>query len=631
MQIKEILTPASPDKILKVATNPGLSIIKLMAFCLFFVCFGANKGWMRQEIQTPKNDKTEKVTAIRDVRIFDGIKVIPRGTVLFSKGVITAVGADVRIPQGAEIVEGHGKTLLPGLIDAHVHAFPGDLERALLFGVTTELDMGAVYPQIISKWHDEQKEGHVYGRADIFSAGFLTTAPGGHGTEYGVKIPTIGGPEEAQDFVDARIAEGSDYIKIIYDDGTNWGPRINTISWETMKAVVDAAHKRSKLAVAHAMTLREATDALKAGVNGLAHIFADEMPDKKFAKTVLDRGAFVIPTLVVFESLGGAPSGTSLVKDNRLAPFLSQAEESNLVRAFPQGSKNDFNIALKVVGMLKEVGVPLLAGTDSPNPGTAHGVSIHRELELLVRAGLKPTEALAAATSVPARIFGLRNRGRIASGFRADLLLVKGDPTSDITMTRDIVAVWKEGVSFKRLLAQKPTAPTISPFEGESGLVSNFDDGKLGSFFGCGWQVSTDQMLGGKSTAGIKVVEGGSEGSPYALQVKGNIAPGAMYKWAGAMFFPGSKPMAPVDLSRFKQIVFWAKGEGKNYRIMLYAERFGYIPLQKGFLAGAEWKQFIFPLAEFSQFDGKGLMGILFTGGPDEGDFTLLIDNIEFR
>lgn len=630
MQIKEISSLISLGKILKATINPRIIIIKLILFCLFFFSFGANVGWMRQEIQTAKNDKTEKVTAIRDVRIFDGIKVITRGSVLFSNGVITAVGTDIRIPQGAEIVEGFGRTLLPGLVDCHVHTFPGDLERALLFGVATELDMGTVYPQLISQWYEQQKEGYVYGRADIFSAGFLITAPGGHGTEYGVKIPTISGPEEAMGFVDARIAEGSDYIKIIYDDGTSWGPKINTISWETMKAVVDAAHKRGKLAVVHAVTLREALEALKAGADGLAHIFADEMPDKKFTKAVLERRAFVIPTLTVVESICGVPSGTSLVKDNRLATFLSQAEESNLIRAFPQSSKNDFNVALKVVRLLKEAGVPLLAGTDSPNPGTAHGASIHRELELLVKAGLKPTEALAATTSVPAKIFSLKNQGRISPGFRADLLLVKGDPTSDMTTTRDIVAVWKAGVPFNRALAEKAAVLKIMAFEGESGLVSNFDDGKLSSFFGSGWQVSTDQMLGGKSTAEIKVVEGGSEGSPYALQVKGNIAPGAMYKWAGAMFFPGSKPMVPVDLSRFKQIVFWAKGEGKNYRIMLYAQRFGYIPLQKSFFAGPEWKQYIFPLAEFSQFDGKGLMGVLFTG-TEEGGFTLLIDNIEFR
>ena len=89
--------------------------------------------------------------------------------------------------------------------------------------------------------------------------------------------------------------------------------------------------------------------------------------------------------------------------------------------------------------------MPILAGTDAPNPGTAHGASIHRELELLVRAGLSPLEALRAATSVPARAFALHDRGRIAPGLRADLVLVDGDPTRDILATRNIVAIWKLG------------------------------------------------------------------------------------------------------------------------------------------------------------------------------------------
>jgi imidazolonepropionase-like amidohydrolase len=631
MQTKRILNLTSSGKFLETATHPRIRTLNLTLFCLFFICFVAKMGWTQQPIHKEKDDKTERVTVIRDVRIFDGTNVIPKGSVAFSKGLITAVGTDLKIPQGAEIIEGSGQTLLPGLIDSHVHAFPGALERALLFGVTTELDMGAFYPQLISQWHEQQKQGDVYGRADIFSAGFMATAPGGHGTEYGVKVPTISSPEEAQDFVDARIEEGSDYIKIIYDDGTASGQKINTISWETMKAVVDAAHQRGKLAVTHAVTFHEAMDALNAGVNGLAHIFADETPDENFAKAVLKQRAFVIPTLTILETMCGASSGASLVKDSRLAPFLSQEEESNLIRAIPPGSKNDFNIALKAVRLLKEAGVPLLAGTDSPNPGTTHGASIHRELELLVKAGLKPTEALATATSVPAKIFSLKNRGNIAPGFRADLILVRGDPASDITATRDIIAVWKIGVPFARPLAEKTAeGAKITISERESGPVSNFDDGKLSSLFGYGWQVSTDQLLGGKSTAEIKVIEGGAEGSPYALQVQGNIAPGSMYKWAGAMFFPGSAPMAPVDLSRFKQIVFWAKGEEKNYGIMLYAQKFGYMPVYKSFFAGPEWKQYVFALADFSQFDGKGLMGVLFTG-IEEGSFTLLIDNIEFR
>jgi imidazolonepropionase-like amidohydrolase len=105
---------------------------------------------------------------------------------------------------------------------------------------------------------------------------------------------------------------------------------------------------------------------------------------------------------------------------------------------------------LTSVARLRQAGVPLLAGTDSPNPGTAPGPSIHRELELLVRAGLTPVEALRAATSAPARAFGLEDRGQIAVGQRADLVLVRGDPTTDILATRDIVRIWKGGHEFDR-------------------------------------------------------------------------------------------------------------------------------------------------------------------------------------
>ena len=98
------------------------------------------------------------------------------------------------------------------------------------------------------------------------------------------------------------------------------------------------------------------------------------------------------------------------------------------------------------VRQLVDAGVPILAGTDAPAPGSAHGASLHWELEHLVEAGMTPTAALAAATSMPVHTFRMADRGRIAPGLRADLLLVEGDPSRDIRTTRRIVAVWKRGV-----------------------------------------------------------------------------------------------------------------------------------------------------------------------------------------
>ena len=105
------------------------------------------------------------------------------------------------------------------------------------------------------------------------------------------------------------------------------------------------------------------------------------------------------------------------------------------------------------VAALRRVGVPILAGTDAPVPGTAHGLSVHRELELLVQSGLTPLDALASATLEPARAFGFYDRGRIAEGLRADLILVNGDPTIDITATRDLFGIWKLGVRHQRPVA----------------------------------------------------------------------------------------------------------------------------------------------------------------------------------
>ncbi|MDQ3071478.1 MAG: hypothetical protein M3R55_17325, partial [Acidobacteriota bacterium] len=184
---------------------------------------------------------------IRDARVFDGERMHEKASVLVEHGRIAAIGASVTAPAGAAVVDGAGKTLLPGFIDAHAHAFGDALERALVFGVTTELDMFTAH-QAVSGWRAQQKEG-APGRADIFSAGTLVTAPKGHGTEYGMVIPTISSPEEAQAFVDARIAEGSDYIKIVFDDREAAAPRFPSITYDTLKAVIAAAKARGKLAV----------------------------------------------------------------------------------------------------------------------------------------------------------------------------------------------------------------------------------------------------------------------------------------------------------------------------------------------------------------------------------------------
>jgi imidazolonepropionase-like amidohydrolase len=570
-----------------------------------------------------------KPIAITHVRIFDGSKVIPDGTVVLEGRTIRAVGAKVPVPAGAEVIDGSGGTLLPGLIDGHTHTWGDVLTRAVLFGVTTELDM-FTNPQFAQGQREEQAKTGAPGRADLLSAGYLATAPGGHGTEYGMPVPTLTRPEEAQAWVDARVTEGSDYIKIVSEDAKLYGRTIPTLDQATIAALVQAAHKRGKLAVVHISTETAAKEALEAGADGLVHIFTDRAPEPGFISLAVKRKAFVTPTLTVVESTTGAASGRSLPDDPRLAPYLTADEVANLRRSFPKHGEQRFQNALDTVRQLKAAGVPILAGTDAPNPGTAHGPSIHRELELLVQAGLTPAEALAAATSAPARTFGLKDRGRIAPGLRADLVLVKGDPTKDVTATRDIQKVWKIGQEVPRPQAPRAAAGESAPAAQvpASGEISDFEDGTLAARFGSGWQDSTDKLAGGVSEVQKEVVAGGAAGTGKSLAISGEVKAGFAYPWSGMIFFPGATPMAPVDLSRFSGVSFWTRGDGRAYQLMLFATRLGRMPAQKSFPAGPDWQQVTIPFSELG-LDGSDILGIFLGGGPALGTFRFQVDGVK--
>lgn len=409
---------------------------------------------VHRQATAPAHDS--KTFVIRNARVFDGEKFLPATDVSVETGLIKAFGKNLKVVPGTKEIDASGETLLPGLFDSHTHTWGQALQQALIFGVTTELDMFTDY-RFAASVRERQAAGENLDGADLRSAGTLVTAPGGHGTEYGLDIPTLASAADAQSFVDARIAEGSDYIKIVYQNRSlTSGPVFPTLTKEEVAAVIDAAHRRGKMAVVHIGLQADAREVIESGADGLVHIFEDEPPAPDFAALVKQHRAFVIPTLSVNEEISGKAVGEPLLSDPRLSPYIDPPSAASLKKVFPRRPQSlaNFANALAAVSSLRAAGVSILAGTDALNPGTAHGVSIHGELELLVQAGLTPTEALRSATSVPAQVFGLNDRGRIAPRLRADLLLVKGDPSTDITATRDIVAIWKTGVSVDRAAAR---------------------------------------------------------------------------------------------------------------------------------------------------------------------------------
>jgi len=319
-----------------------------------------------------------------------------------------------------------------------------------------------------------------------------------------------------------------------------------------------------------------------------------------------------------------------VASDEALAPYLGPDARDGLVprkgRALgPAGAA----AALAAVKELASAGATILAGTDAPNQGVVYGASIHDELAMLVTAGLTPVRALEAATSAPARVFGLGDRGRVAPGLRADLLLVDGDPTRDILATRRIAAVWHAGVRVDREAARAKVAADFAALAASAqtaGLISDFSEGTPAVRFGTPWQPSTDRLIGGTSTATLAVEDG-------ALRIRGEVVESqAPRLWAGALFFPGSTSQARVDLSKTRGLAFSVRGEGaskgKAFVAILFTRTGGRGGARQPFTAGADLTRVQIPWSAFGGSDGHDVTGILIAA-ISLGSFELVVDDVE--
>jgi imidazolonepropionase-like amidohydrolase len=400
---------------------------------------------------------------IRDVRLFDGHRVFEHRSVLVAGGVIRAIGGPNMGSRGAQVIDGRGKTLLPGIIDAHVHVSPGDPEGSLVesarFGVTTDLDMFTSLDGIRKFKAIEAADPPRM--ADLRSAGVGASAARGvpGNMDPSNHFPTLSSPDQAQAFVDARIAEGSDYIKVIADDGsspTNPKPTLPALDIQTIRAVIVAAHRRGKMAVVHAFTERWARAAIAAGADGLVHAFLGPSASPDFGRYAAAHHIFVVPTLTVEYARCNRSDGPALAADPRVKAQLSSSALALL--AIHWQSPDSCNATDQAVRELRLAGVPILTGTDAPVPGSAYGVSTLDEMALFVADGLTPVEALIAGTSAPAKAFHLNDRGEIRVGKRADLVLIDGDPTRYIDSVKNISGVWKRGLAVPRV-TESPAKP----------------------------------------------------------------------------------------------------------------------------------------------------------------------------
>ncbi|MFZ0321164.1 MAG: amidohydrolase family protein [Candidatus Sulfotelmatobacter sp.] len=431
---------------------------------------------------------------IRGARIFVGDgKVIENGSVLVRGGKIAEVyegeGPDAKT-LNAETVEAAGKTILPGLIDVHVHLAAtggfspgvkyGDekaMQRALAAylysGVTTVRSVGDGLDHIL-KVRASVSSGEILG-ADLQTCGPLFTAAGGHGTEYfkglpenvranlekqNLRIPTSGA--EARSQVDELKKQGLDCIKVILEAGAG-GVVFNRLDTALLEAIARQAHADSIPLAVHTGDARDVADAVNVQANSIEHgSFREKIPDAVFEQ-MAKQGTFYDPTLSAGESIKAFAAGNtdllkrSLVQQAAPPELLHDTEEAigsaemvSMRKAMGQ-YPTDMAIAVDNLKRAHAHGVFLVTGSDAGNPLIVHGPTVQHEMQLWVQAGIPPAVALQAATSNAARLLRAGNRiGSIRPGSDADLLVVDGNPLEDIAATERISMVVFKGERINR-------------------------------------------------------------------------------------------------------------------------------------------------------------------------------------
>lgn len=356
---------------------------------------------------------SQETILIENVTLFDGASIISNASVLVNDGYVLEVSSDLLITDG-EVIDGKGKFLMPALTNSHVHVWSeNQLKKAAKAGVLNTLDMAA--NEAISPMLKSLDKTNF---ATYYSAGYAATAPEGHGTQFGFSLPTLTEVDEAKKFVSDRLNFGADFIKIIVE------PRSPTLEHDIVAELILEAHRQKTIAVVHASSMDDAHKVISNGADGLVHMWTDKIMEdsvlKQLAKTT---DFFVIPTLIL---------------SNR---FMKKAAKDGY--EYKRVTVADLQ---KQIKKLHDAGVPILIGTDPPNIGINFGSDIFEEMLLISEAGIPNIDVLKGATSLPADIFNLTQKGYIRKGYKADLLLIDGNPIENISDISNLNRIWKNGI-----------------------------------------------------------------------------------------------------------------------------------------------------------------------------------------
>jgi imidazolonepropionase-like amidohydrolase len=410
---------------------------------------------------------------VRDVTVIDGTGASPRqhASVLVRSGTIQEIGdaATLKAPRGARVVEGHGRFLLPGLWDAHVHLSYGDeteLAALVANGVTSVRDMGGDL-ELLDGLRARIDKGELAGPR-IVRAGPVVDGP-----KPGVPHRlTVTSPEEAREAVARLQGLGVDLIKIH-----------NAVPREAFFALAEEAKRRGLAFAGHVPMTVEPAEAAGAGQRSVEHIatliegtYMTHFPNEAAALEAMPRwleeevprlaaifarqGTVFVPTIIAYD-LRARRGALADHPDPRLR-YASPALRKYWDQAFPLNARDRDPAALalrrkfvedglEMTRRMHEAGVAIAVGSDLAGRDVLPGFAVHDEIALLVKAGLTPLEALRSATLEPARLSNADGTvGTIAPGKSADLVLLEGDPLADIRNVGRIAAVVLRGRLLRR-------------------------------------------------------------------------------------------------------------------------------------------------------------------------------------
>ncbi len=469
----------------------------VLAVLLPFLLLGTWQAYSRDQIDRAKtlwrDMRRGESVLIRNARIFVGDgTVIENGGLLVRQGKIARI-YDRDVPEAeevrAELIEGAGKTVVPGLIDVHVHlGAPGgfledpseyDVEAAMQRALISHLYSGVTAVRSLGdltapsqRLKARVEDGEVLA-AQLVLAGPLFTAPGGHGTEYFEQVPEfVRGQLEAQFVRTPSTAEeaarqvlqlqqaGVGAIKIVLDAGVA-GMLFNRLDPAMLEAVSAEALRLGLPVAVHTADLRDIEEALGAGASSIEHGSARQEIPPELLERMAASGAAYDPTLAVVEAIQEMRAGRAALLDRSLVQQVGERDLIDYTRARIESGELRERLEPAVAYRLETAAANLLAvhgaggrlvaGSDAGNALVLHGPGLHRELQLWVAAGVPAADALRAATHDAARLLGMGDRvGLIREGFDADLLLVDGNPLEEIQATERISTLIFKGERVRR-------------------------------------------------------------------------------------------------------------------------------------------------------------------------------------